>query len=106
MDKIFCTECNTANGMEVHEILNGICYCSCTNNNCGKIIEVKEFSEVTIDNKKYLYSAIFNAYYRRCNITKRYFFEKGYTKTGTIKKSESIIYYDDCKYDYLDKNVA
>lgn len=103
-NKIFCGVCNNDNNMEVSEVIGGNVYCSCVK--CGTEKRVKEFTKEVIDDNEYTYSSLHNAYYRKCNLTKRYFYKVGFTKKGTLQKKPTIVSYQDRDYEYLEKNIA
>lgn len=104
MNRIFCKKCNSNNFMELHETVDEKCYCSCTK--CNETFSVNEFSKAEINGKEYIFSATFDAYYRRCPITKRYFLKLGFTKKGDIAKKESAINHTASEYNYLDGYIA
>ena len=104
MDKIFCEKCNTSSGMEVHESIDNIVYCTCTN--CGTEKKVKEFQEEDIDGKNYLYSPLLNAYYRRCPLIGRYFLKLDFTKKGVLKSKATTVGYQDRESKYLDEKIG
>ncbi len=100
---IYCNVCDTDNMMEVSEIIDNTCYCSCIN--CKNSTTVNEFSKVTLsDNKSYIFSAVNNAFYIKGGRSGIHYDKFGFTKNGDLKKREEVITYRNSEFTYLETN--